>query len=152
VTGGQRGSFPGERPRQGPRRGTPESQWERKAAERRRRPKPRDPRVRSDDTFTVGEILAGLFGKKAFAEGVRLGNLARRWPEVVGERLAAECRPVRLEGGNLVVAASSGPWGAQVKFLAGEIRKGANRTLEGEPVTRVTVVVDDTIGQGPKPL
>jgi len=134
------------------RRGTPESQWERKAAEQRRRPRPRDPKIRSDDTFPIGDVLSGLLGKRVFAEGMRLGRLARRWPEVVGERLAAECRPVRLEAGNLVVAASSGPWGVQVKFLSEEIRNGANRTLEGEPVKRVTVVVDDAIHRGPKPL
>jgi hypothetical protein len=71
---------------------------------------------------------------------------------VVGERLANECRPVRLDAGNLTVAASSGPWGAQVRFLAGEIQKGANRTLAGAPVTRVTVVVDDSLVNAPKPL
>ena len=98
--------------------------------------------------LAVGDVVAGLLSQRGFSDGMRVGRLARRWPEVVGERLAGECRPVRLEAGVLVVAASSGPWGAQVTFLAGEIRNGANRVLGGEPVARVTVVVDDALLRG----
>jgi predicted nucleic acid-binding Zn ribbon protein len=105
-----------------------------------------------DGTTAVGDLLGGLLGRKEFAEGMRLGRLARAWPDVVGERLAGDCRPIRLEGGTLTVAASSGPWGAQVRFLSGEIQKGANRALQGDAVTRVAVVVDDGLMKGPKPL
>jgi hypothetical protein len=146
--GGPR-DLPGARPR--PRR-PKETAWQRREAEARRKPKPRDPKVRIEGTTPLGDLLAGLLSKKEFAEGMRLGRLAKGWPEVVGERLANECQPVRLEAGNLVVAASSGPWGVQVKFLAGEIQKGANRALGGDAVTRVTVVVDDGLLQTPKPL
>ena len=141
--------LPGARPRATRPR---ETEWQRRQAEARRRPKPRDPKVRVEGTTPVSDLLAGILGRKEFAEGMRLGRLAKTWPEVVGERLAAECRPVRLEAGNLTVAASSGPWGAQVKFLSGEIQKGANRALEGDHVTRVAVIVDDGAMEGPKPL
>ena len=100
----------------------------------------------------MGDLLAGLLGRKEFAEGMRLGRLAKAWADVVGERLAGECRPIRLEGATLTVAASSGPWGAQVRFLAGEVQKGANRVLGSEAVSRVAVVVDDGLSRDPKPL
>ncbi|MFL5799256.1 MAG: DUF721 domain-containing protein [Actinomycetota bacterium] len=132
--------LPGARPR--PTR-PPETQLQRREAERRRRPKPRDPKVRTQDVTAVGDLVAGLLSHKAFSEGMRLGRLVKAWPEVVGERLAGECRPVRLEARVLTVAASTGPWGAQVRFLAGEIQKGANRALGGDPVSRVSVVIDD---------
>jgi predicted nucleic acid-binding Zn ribbon protein len=141
--------LPGARPRPTKPR---ETEWQRRQAEQRRRPKPRDPKARIDGATPVGDLLAGLLGKKEFAEGMRLGRLAKGWAEVVGERLATECRPVRLDGGTLTVAASSGPWGAQVRFLAGEIQIGANRALAAEVVSRVTVVVDDGLAKGPKPL
>jgi hypothetical protein len=143
-------SFPGERPRAGwrPGSGWRESPFERRAAEERRRPRPRDPKVRTNDVLPVGDVVAGLLSQRAFADGMRVGRLARTWPDVVGDRLAGECRPVRLEGGVLLVAASSGPWGAQVEFLAGEIRTAANRALGGEPVARVRVVVDDALHKG----
>jgi hypothetical protein len=141
--------LPGARPRPVKPR---ETEWQRRKSEERRRPKPRDPKVRIDGTTPVSELLAGILGRKEFEEGMRLGRLAKAWPAVVGDRLAGECRPVRLEAGNLTVAVSSGPWGAQVKFLAVEIQKGANRALGGEPVRRVAVVVDDGLAKAPKPL
>jgi predicted nucleic acid-binding Zn ribbon protein len=141
--------LPGARPRATKPR---ETEWQRRQAEQRRRPKPRDPKVRVEGTTPVGDLLAGLLSRKEFAEGMRLGRLAKAWSEVVGERLAQECRPVRLEAGTLTVAASSGTWGAQVKFLAGEIQKGANRALGGAPVARVAVVVDDGAARRLKPL
>ncbi len=121
----------------------PETQWQRREAERRRRPKPRDPKVRTQDVTPVGDLVAGLLSKKEFSEGMRLGRLVKAWPEIVGERLAGECRPVRLEARVLTVVASTGPWGTQVRFLAGEIQKGANRALGGDHVGRVGVVIDD---------
>jgi hypothetical protein len=79
--------------------------------------------------------------ERAFARGVPIGQLASDWASVVGPRLAAESAPVSLDGGVLVVAASGGPWGAQVRFLAGEIRKKANVVLDSQDVKRVQVVV-----------
>jgi hypothetical protein len=36
---------------------------------------------------------------------------------------------------------SSGPWGAQARFLAEEIRRKANEAIGSEEVDRVTIVV-----------
>jgi predicted nucleic acid-binding Zn ribbon protein len=71
-----------------------------------------------------------------------LGELGRRWTSVVGERLAQESTPVSLEGGTLVVRASSSAWAAQLRFLGGEVVDGANRAIGGESVRRLSVVVD----------
>jgi predicted nucleic acid-binding Zn ribbon protein len=141
--------LPGARPRPKKPR---ETEWQRREAERRRRPKPRDPRVRIEGTTAVGDLVAGLLGGKQFAEGMRLGRLVKDWAEVVGDRLAGECAPVKLEGGTLTVAASTGPWGAQVRFLAEAIQSRANRAVGSDAVSRVTVIVDDGLAKGPKPL
>ena len=107
-------------------------------------PAPRFPgRERKNDAVPIAEILGGLFGERAFAGGLSVGRLAARWPSVVGERLAAETAPARLEGRTLTVAVSTGPWGAQARFLAEEIRRKANEALGSEEVDRVTIVVRD---------
>lgn len=113
----------------------------------------RDREDRSGEPFAVGEIVGALLEGRELARVVPVGRLAVAWPEIVGERLAAVCAPARLEGGTLVVQASSGPWGAQVRFLAEEIGRRANRALGREAVRRVHVVVApaDRAG-GPKPL
>jgi hypothetical protein len=90
---------------------------------------------------SIGDIVDGLMRERVFARGVPIGQLAADWEAVVGPRLAGESAPLSLEAGVLVVAATTGPWGAQVRFLAAEIRARANATLGAEHVTRVRVVV-----------
>src|SRR5262245_2825907 len=89
----------------------------------------------------IGDIVDGLLREKTFARGMPIGQLASGWPDVVGPRLAAESAPVSLEGGVLVVAATTGPWGAQVRFLADQIRVRAEEALGDGTVATVRVVV-----------
>jgi hypothetical protein len=92
--------------------------------------------------FSVGDVLDRLLAeRRELSRGVPVGHLATRWTEVVGERLAAVSRPSRLERGTLVVATDTGPWGAQVGFLAEEIRGRANELLGGDVVKKVQVTV-----------
>jgi predicted nucleic acid-binding Zn ribbon protein len=100
----------------------------------------------------LGDVLSGLLGRRPLASGVLLGRLSKRWTEVVGERLAPETAPARFDSGALVVAATSGPWGAQAKFLESEIRKRANEVLGGEHVRQVRVTVGAVNRNARKPL
>ena len=99
------------------------------------------PRKRTTDAAPLADVVEGLLGQRPFAEGETLGRLARRWPEVVGDRLAAETAPARLESGILTVSATSGAWGAQARFLAEEILREANRTIGRGEIRAVHVVV-----------
>ena len=89
----------------------------------------------------IGEVVDGLLKERAFARGMPIGQLASGWADLVGPRLAAESAPVSLEGGVLVVAATTGPWGAQVRFLADQIRARADEALGVGSVASVRVVV-----------
>jgi hypothetical protein len=103
-------------------------------------------RTRADER-TLAETPIGsvveelLVRERAFARGLPIGRLATSWADVVGPRLGAESAPVSLDGGVLVVAASSGPWGAQVRFMTEEIRRRANELLGSAAVAKVQVVV-----------
>jgi hypothetical protein len=99
----------------------------------------KDPR--SPESSPIGDIVDGLLSEELFARGLPVGRLAGMWPQIVGERLAAETEPASLESGVLTVAATNGPWGAQAKFLNEEIRRRADEALGGGKVTRVHVVV-----------
>ena len=89
----------------------------------------------------IGEVVDGLLKERTFARGMPIGQLASGWADVVGPRLAAESAPVSLERGVLVVAATTGPWGAQVRFLADQIRVRADEALGAGSVAVVRVVV-----------
>ena len=53
-----------------------------------------------------------------------------------------------LDQGVLVVAATTGPWGAQVRFLADQIRRRAEDALGAGSVARVHVVIREDPRKG----
>jgi predicted nucleic acid-binding Zn ribbon protein len=99
------------------------------------------PRPRSDDAVSLGDIVDGLMREQVFSRGMPVAELASRWREIVGERLAAETAPAALDDDVLTVEVSSGPWGAQAKFLHEEIKRKADEALGGGRVARVRIVV-----------
>ena len=100
-------------------------------------------RPRSDEAVELGEIVDGLLREQVFSRGMPVAQLASRWPEIVGRRLSAETTPIALDAGVLTVGVSSGPWGAQARFLPEEIRRNADEALGGDAVRRVHIVVRD---------
>ena len=103
---------------------------------------------RSGEAAALGDVIEEVLREGAFARGLPVGRLVADWAAVVGPRLASESAPVSLDGGVLVVAASSGPWGAQARFLSDQIRDRANAALGGRTVQRVQVVVRRDPRQG----
>lgn len=103
---------------------------------------------RRSEPTEVGDVLRGLLAERGMARGMRLGRLVAAWREVVGERLAEETRPIALDEGGLVVAASGPGWAAQVRFLAEEIRRRAEGILGEGEVSAVRIVVGGAPGKG----
>lgn len=92
---------------------------------------------------SLGGVLDGLLAGRSLQSGLLVGRLARSWEEVMGERLAGESTPLRLDhAGTLFVRASSGAWASQIQFLAEEVAGRANSVLGGRPIRRVRVVLD----------
>jgi len=71
------------------------------------------------------EALGELLGRFSLIPGQlrpsELGLLRRRWPQVVGERLALRTRPVLLRGRRLYLAVDSSAWAAELSYLRGEL-------------------------------
>jgi predicted nucleic acid-binding Zn ribbon protein len=95
----------------------------------------------SGDPVELGEVIDNLLSEQVFARGMPVARLAAGWTSVVGERLASETAPAALEAGVLTVTATSGPWGAQARFLHEEIRRRADEALGGDQITAVRIVV-----------
>jgi hypothetical protein len=96
---------------------------------------------RTGDPVPIGDVVDALLREDVFSRGMPIATLARRWPELVGERLARATKPASLEGGILVIRASDGPWGAQAKYLAEQIRERADAALGTGSVRAVRIVV-----------
>ncbi|MFN2589748.1 MAG: DciA family protein [Actinomycetota bacterium] len=108
--------------------------------------------ARSGDAQDLGAVLDELLQQRPWHGGLVLGDLARRWSHVVGERLAQETRPGTLSGDVLTVVASSAAWATQIGFLARDVARRANEVLGEERVRTVHPVVNPdqrSRGDGP---
>jgi hypothetical protein len=95
----------------------------------------------SSEPVELGDVIDGLMSEQLFARGMPVAKLAADWAAVVGDRLAAETAPAALESGVLTVTATSGPWGAQARFLHEEIRRRADEALGGGRIASIRIVV-----------
>jgi hypothetical protein len=75
------------------------------------------------------------------AGGPALVDLLRRWPEVVGEQLAAHCRPLTLRAGTLTIGTDDAAWGAQLGWLEADLKRALDDALGPGVVSRIAVRV-----------
>ena len=88
----------------------------------------------NDDPVPVTDALDGLLRSLRGGAGrAEVGGVFGRWEEAVGQALAANVRPVRLEHGTLLVEVDDPAWATQVRYLADDI------TARLAEVTGVTV-------------
>ena len=66
----------------------------------------------------LGDIVDGLMREEVFSRGIPIAELASKWPQIVGERLAAETAPTALEGAVLTVVGDQRTMGSAGPFLA----------------------------------
>ncbi len=93
-------------------------------------PDPRDPQL-------FGALLAKMVKSRGWQKPAAEARIFGEWPKVVGEDVAAKCRPVKLENAELTVEAESTAWATQLRLLsaklikniAGEVGDGVVRKL-----------------------
>ena len=78
-----------------------------------------------------------------------VGGVFGRWDEAVGEQIAAHVKPVKLDGGVLVVEVGYPAWATQVKFLASTITQRLTE-VAGVTVDRIEVRVERRSSRGAK--
>lgn len=95
------------------------------------RPLPEDPGPRK-----IGEALDRVVpGGRAFTA------LLERWPELVGDGLAARTRPSGLHGATLVIAVDDPAWATQLRYLQADLMARFEEVLGTGLVTEIRVVV-----------
>jgi predicted nucleic acid-binding Zn ribbon protein len=89
----------------------------------------------------VSEGLRALAERRGWQSHLAAGDLHAAWDQVVGAQLAGHTAPLRLQGGVLVLAASSPLWAAEVRQLSRAITERINELLGEGTVRQVTVTV-----------
>ena len=69
----------------------------------------------------VGESLDAVMRGLGAPEASGVHLVFDRWDEVVGDALAARTRPLRIDGGRLVLAVDEPAIATHVRFLQGEL-------------------------------
>jgi predicted nucleic acid-binding Zn ribbon protein len=91
--------------------------------------------VAADDPRTLSESLDGLLRDLRAGARHEVGGVFGRWEELVGAVLAAHARPVKLDGGRLLVEVDEPGWATQLRFLESDVlarlHDGAGIDLSG---------------------
>ena len=77
----------------------------------------------------VGALAAGL------EPATPLATVQRVWPQVVGDLIAGEARPVRERGGVVTVSCASAVWAQELDLMAGDLVERLNAAA-GRAVVR----------------
>jgi len=118
--------------------GQPAKTQRRRPGQRRRRtdaqvsgahPDDRDPQLLD---LTVHRLVAD----HGWETDLRVHGVFGRWPELVGEDIAAHCVPESFAEGKLVVRTDSTAWATQLTLLAGSVVRRLNEEL-GDGTVRV---------------
>lgn len=96
------------------------------------RPDPRDPQE-------IQNVLRRVLGALGWEEGMSAGRVLEEWDVIVGEQIAAHCRPVSLDAGVLVVSASSSAWATQMRMLAPQMITRIHEHIGASVVSELTV-------------
>ncbi|HEX6674215.1 MAG TPA: DUF721 domain-containing protein [Actinomycetes bacterium] len=103
----------------------------------------------SRDPVLVGEEIARAFRARGWQQRLEASRVVARWPDVVGEAVAAHCRPLRLEDdGTLVVIADSAAWATQLAYLHGTLMDRIAGVCGPGMVSSVRVRTEDPSARG----
>ena len=97
----------------------------------------------------IGRLLAGSGVNPELAARLKDLVVWQSWDRAVGEAIARRAKPLRLVGGVLTVAVSSGPWMQQLSFMKAELRDRVNSLL-GEERVREIVLKAGRISRDPE--
>lgn len=74
------------------------------------------------DPQPLGGTLADVVAERGWKESIALHAVTARWPEIVGEDVAAQTTPTLSPTGSLVITCTSTAWAVQLRMLLPTIR------------------------------
>ncbi len=86
-----------------------------------------------------GVALTDLLAQRGWQAQAAGASVLSRWESLVGEQIAAHCKPVALREGQLVIEAETTAWATQLRLLSRTLTAKLTEQL-GEDVVRSLVV------------
>ena len=89
------------------------------------------------DPQLIGSVLAGYVADRGWEHPLASARVFTDWAELVGDEVAAHCRPTSLTAGELKVEAESTAWATQLRLLGGTVLARLVAQLGPDVVTKV---------------
>lgn len=90
------------------------------------------------DPVPLDETMNGLLRRLRMDNASQVGGIFTHWDDVVGEDLARNIQPVKLEDGVLLVEASDAAWVTQFRFLENNVKARLSERI-GASIVRIEV-------------
>ena len=89
----------------------------------------------------LGRALDRLMGTLRAPSVDVLDSVFTKWPEIVGEDVAAHSRPVSIDGDTLIISASDPTWASELQWLENEVIAQVAKVSGSDRVSKVKVRV-----------
>ncbi len=90
----------------------------------------------------LGRALDRLMGTLRAPSVDVLDSVFTKWPEIVGDDVAAHSRPVSIDGDTLVVATHDPTWASELRWLENEVVKRLAEVSGSDRICKVSVRVE----------
>jgi predicted nucleic acid-binding Zn ribbon protein len=99
------------------------------------------PTGRGSEPRPLGDGLDRLARSIGVPSAAALSLIFGQWSQLVGDAVAANCRPIGLEKGHLTVAAYDPAWSTQLRLLEPEVIERIDELVGPRAVTKIVVRV-----------
>ncbi|WP_404288303.1 DUF721 domain-containing protein [Glutamicibacter arilaitensis] len=103
-------------------------------------PKGAAPEGSARDPHAIGEIVNRMSKSRGWNTQVAVGSVLGRWAGLVGEDVAAHCKPESFEDTVVIVRCDSTSWATQLRLLSHQILKKIDAELGPGIVTVIKVL------------
>jgi predicted nucleic acid-binding Zn ribbon protein len=91
----------------------------------------------SSEPSRFAQVMQAWLSAEGLSELRLLAKVREQWQGLVGDEVALNIEPLRLQETVLVVAVTDSAWATELKFLESRIRRGLNAQLGDGAVTRI---------------
>jgi len=96
---------------------------------------------RNDGPQRLGRALDRLMGSLRAPSVDVLDSVFTKWPEIVGDDVAAHSRPLSIDGETLIVAAEDSTWASELRWLENEVIARVAEVSKSDRISALNVRV-----------
>jgi predicted nucleic acid-binding Zn ribbon protein len=95
------------------------------------------------DPRGIGDVLGSLTAELGWDSPIAQAELVAKWPEIVGENIAAHTRPVGFQEGELLVRCDSTPWATELRRMRATLTTTLLTMFPAAGLESVTIINPD---------